>query len=374
MKTNLVTLFEDSMKICESTESFYFVDQKDADGNEYRTFTYRLASFTEFQQKNALEMRGHTFRKTIDGWKLASLPSQKFFNYGEHVGWGTEVNLNEMDMVMDKLDGSLISTVEDSHGNWFLKSKTSFKSQQANDAKAWLKNQYNYNTAIDEITAQGYTVNFEWLSPTNQIVIGYAEPSLKVLNARHMQDGSYFPYAGLIDYFGSENVVHSHPIPVDGEKFIAAVDAMTGIEGFVIRLKSGLMFKIKTIAYAILHHLKDSVNSPKRLWEACINETGDDLRALFKDDPISIEKISAMEVKASAIFNRVHKQVNDFYAANKNLDRKSYAIKGQTDLAKDGTFSLAMNLYIGREANVKEFLVKNYKSYGIRDEPDEVTD
>ena len=374
MKTNLETLFDDLMALCGKFESFYFVDQMDADGNEYRTFTYRLASFTEFQEQNALECRGHTFRKDGDTWVLASLPMAKFFNYGEHVGWGTEMDLNAMDMVMDKLDGSLISTVltessELDSGNWFLKSKTSFKSSQVQEANALVQGSkyYNFRNQLSELSFLGYTVNMEYLSPTNQIVIGYSEPMLKVLNVRDMNTGNYMPHDQVVLRFGQEFVVETHPVPSDGAKFLADAEKLTGIEGYVIRLKDGLMFKHKTEAYCILHHLKDSVNNAKKLWAACLSETADDTRAMFMHDPVTVEKINAMEAKASAVFNEVHKQVHDFYNENKDLSRKDYAIKGTAELAKSGTFSLAMNLWIGKEANVKEFLIKNYKSYGISD-------
>ena len=76
MNSDLTTLFDDAMKLCAENDAFYFVDQKMGD-TEYRIFTYRLASFSDFQNRNALEMRGHTFRKDADGWKLASLPPQK---------------------------------------------------------------------------------------------------------------------------------------------------------------------------------------------------------------------------------------------------------------------------------------------------------
>lgn len=380
MKTNLATLFTDLMALCESNEAFYFVDQK-RDGVTYRVFTYRLASYTDFQNQNAIECRGHTFRLdnvmdngfSFDGepeWVLASLPMQKFFNYGEHVGWGTEIDLGKIDLIMDKADGSLISTVEDAKGNWFLKSKTSFNSAQALAATELLKLPIydGFRLSLNMLTQGGYTVNMEYVSPDNQIVIGYSEPRLIVLNVRHRTTGMYLSH-DILHHFFPLHLVETLPIPEDAATFMVEAEKLTGIEGFVICI-GDLWFKHKTEAYCILHHLKDSVNSPKRLWEACVNETADDLRALFKDDPISIGKIIDMEEKAAKIYNHVHKAVNSFYNENKHLDRKDYAIKGQSELAADGIFSLAMNLYIGREANVKEFLVKNYKKYGIRDEPD----
>jgi len=371
METNLATLFEDAMKLCESSDSFYFVDQiGPTDQAQYRTFTYRLASYTEFQQMNALEMRGHTFRLENGRWEIASLPPQKFFNYGEHVGWGTEMDLNTMQLVMDKLDGSLISTVCDANNKYFLKSKTSFRSVQVQEATALVgTDKYrDFSASLQKLTERNYTVNMEYVSPSNQIVIGYSEPQLIVLNVRHNIIGHYLSHERLVREFGEEFVVKSFPIPADGKQFLVDAEKMTGIEGFVIQLSDGLLFKHKTEAYCILHHLKDSINNPKRLWEACVNETADDLRALFKDDPISLEKISAMEALASKNFNHIHKTVHAYYNENKELSRKDYAIKGQEELMADGTFSLVMNLYIGREANVKDFMVKNYKRFGVSDE------
>lgn len=369
MNTNLDTLFEDLMGLCEKTEAFYYVDQTGSDGVQYRVFTYRLASYTDFQNRNATECRGHTFRLDSDGeWRLASLPPQKFFNYGEHIGWGTEMDLSKIVAVMDKLDGSLISTVVDSSGDWFLKSKTSFRSQQAVDAYLWLNQQTAFALGVGIAVVNGYTVNFEWVSPDNQIVIGYTEPKLIVLNARHMQTGAYMNREAMVKYFGEGNIVKSFDIPADPHQFMLDAEKMTGIEGFIICFENGLWVKHKTEAYCVLHHLKDSINNARRLWEACVNETADDLRALFHEDPVSIAKIIDMEEKASKIYSHIHKVVHAFYNENKTLDRKDYAIKGQAELTKEGLFSLAMNLYLGKDADIKTFMVKNYKKYGIRDE------
>lgn len=75
-----------------------------------------------------------------------------------------------------------------------------------------------------------------------------------------------------------------------------------------------------------------------------------------------------MEEKASKTYSHIHRVVHSFYADNKNLERKDYAIKGQAELTKEGLFSLAMNLYLGKDADIKAFMVKNYKKFGISDE------
>lgn len=369
MKTDLTTLFDDLMTLCDNAEAFYYVDQIGRDGAMYRVFTYRLASYTDFQHKNAIECRGHTFRKGSDGWKLASLPMHKFFNYGEHLGWKTELDLSTIHTVMDKLDGSLISTVIDSNGELFLKSKTSFISSQAADAANYLGNNAGLRDKVTHlVTDRVCTVNFEWTSPNNQIVIGYSVPKLTVLNVRYHDTGEYMSHNEIVEYFGQEHVVGTHDLPEDPAQFMLDAEEMRGIEGFVIRLDNGLWMKHKTAVYCTLHHLKDSINNPRRLWEACVGETSDDLRALFHADPLSIAKIINMEEKAATIYNDIHKTVHLFYAHNKQLSRKEYAIKGQAELHGAGIFSIAMNLYLGREANIREHMIVKYKLYDITDE------
>jgi T4 RnlA family RNA ligase len=373
MNTNLDTLFDDLTALCEQTEAFYSVDQTDANGTLYRVFTYRLASYSDFQYRNANECRGHTFRKDRDTWVLASLPMQKFFNLGEHVGWGTELDLSTITAVMDKADGSLISTVVDANGFMFLKSKTSFKSQQAVDADRWMRDPDNFGFLLatqEAVELHGCTVNFEWVSPENQIVIGYAQPRLIVLNARNMSTGEYVPHDTLVERYGARNVIASHDLPADPAQFLIDAEKITGIEGFIICFENGLWVKLKTEAYCVLHHLKDSINNSRRLWEACIAETADDLRALFHADPLSMARVCDMEEKVSKIYNSIHVSVHAFYNENKGLDRKDYAIKGQVELGSSGLFSLAMNLYLGKECGIKKFMVKNFKSYGVKDEDD----
>lgn len=376
MNTQLSTLYTDLMNLCAGDESaFYYVDHVGPDGKNYRVFTYRLASYSDFQQRNALECRGHTFRLEDDGTAvLVSLPMAKFFNYGEHVGWGTEMDLNTIDLVMDKLDGSLISTVAFTdargHNGFFLKSKTSFSSQQAQDAMKWLNLPENADFCgqILQMVWEGNTVNFEWCAPDNTIVICYAEPKLTILNVRNNTTGNYYGIDKLRRIFGVENVVKTWKLPENPEQFIQQVDAMTGIEGVIIKFSNGLYVKHKTSAYCALHKTKDSINNPRALWEVCVYEGADDIRALFHADVLAVQRINEMEQKAAKIYNHIHATVHNFFNENKHLERKDYAILGQQALNREGLFSLAMNLYLGKECDIKSFMVKHYKTFGVKDE------
>lgn len=366
-------LFNQLNELVKNNEAFYITDQS-IDGHRFFIFNYRLASYSDFCQSGALNARGTMFEVDTDGnfIRLACLPFHKFFNLGENP-FVMDLDLSDVDVITAKLDGSLISSYVIGD-KLYLKTKGSLHSEQAVDAMEFIKDK-PYAEFIRYMTTLGYTVNFEWISPKNRIVIGYSEPALRVLSIRDTRDGHYLSFKkiketfhGLFLYEKSfvvedvtdqykDSMLHFHTIVAD----------LVGIEGFVVQLRSGITFKIKTKWYCNLHHTKDSVNNPRRLFECVVNETTDDLRTMFVDDPVALQMINEMEQKVAKIYNHMVATVESFYGANKTLDRKSYAILGKEQL-DSMYFGLAMSKYIGKEINWKEFMVKHYRDFGIRDE------
>ncbi len=375
-------LYTNLLSLCATNEAFYYVDHVH-DGIKYRVFTYRLASYTDFLSPAALECRGHTFRWTpyynVDEldeegrWELASMPMEKFFNLGENP-MTMDLDLSRVVRVEDKRDGSLISSVNSLDGKWTVKSKTSFSSQQARDALEWLNNNPKFAAKVAMWTLEGHTVNMEWTAPDNQIVLGYSEPSLRVLNIRCVADGSYVTQRE--SDFTIDEWVDEYPLPEGGvtEEWLTSLRAKTGIEGVILWFDDGMKVKVKTDWYSNLHLQKEQVSNPRRLFESVIMEQSDDLKTLFLADPQSIARIEEMEAKAKALYNRLHRRVEEFYDDNHTLSRKDYAILGQQELKADGVFSQAMNLYLGKDMGLKEHLIKNYKQYGIVDTSVESSD
>jgi T4 RnlA family RNA ligase len=366
------TLYTDLMTLCSDAaqDSFYYVDQSMGE-NLYRIFLYRLASYTEFQRPGALECRGHVFRIDADGNAIAlvSMAMNKFFNLNENP-FVMGLDLNGITHVMDKLDGSLIATVRTSDDSFFLKSKGSFYSTQARDATRLLDTpQYADLKAFCRASMlYDHTVNMEYMAPDNRIVIGYMEPTLKVLNVRCNRTGDYIP-EHVYDLHPVFSVA-SHPPPADPLVWVTSVyESEDDIEGYVCRI-GNTWFKLKTNKYSALHKTKDSITIPRRLFEACVKGGADDLRSMFATDALAMLQIDEMHEKVKAIYNHLHAYVHSFYAANKHLERKEYALAGQADKELMGmnAFGLAMNLYIGREADIEEFMIKHYKDYGVKDE------
>ena len=371
-------LYTNLINLVNSNEAFYF-QTFEADGARYQIFNYRLASYTDFLAPDAMECRGIMFevdkRDVPDRdvpVRLCALPPEKFFNLNENP-MTMDLDLTKIDEILLKADGSLMSSYMhmDSSGEAVLKlkSKGSISSEQAIAAMEWLEQPdqamlyHNVTTAM----MLGWTVNLEWCSPIHRIVIGYMKPHLKVLNVRNRGDGSYMTYKELIQNFGADNVIERLEVD-DPVAFVASIPEMLqDIEGYVVRLKSGQRVKIKTNKYLSLHHAKDSVNNPRRLFECILDEGVDDLRGMFYTDPVAIMMIDQMQSKVDHLYNSMVSEVETFYQANKHLDRKEFALKGQADVTPM-YFGLVMNLYVKKDPQYKAFLKKRYKELGFKDE------
>lgn len=388
-------LYQQLQNLVASNEAFFAKDQQ-LDDKIYRVFNYRLASFSDFCLPGAREARGIMFEVDTDGnpIRLACFMPSKFFNLNENpFTMNLDLSDDNIDGVMDKLDGSIISTFM--HGDkLMLKSKTSLFSDHVAQATEWLNANSYFKEKLDYFTRKGYSVHMELTSPNLRIVLGYPEVKLTILAMRRNEDGVLVTKRNFYDFFDYEFrddgtfyywVQEYDPVFFDVNpftqpitfkqlaglddskdkvsKFIDNIKSMTGVEGYIVRLKNGEHIKIKCDWYCALHHTKDSISAPRRLFECIINEGVDDLKGMFSEDPITIERITTMEAKVVKIFNHMISTVEDFYNTNKELDRKSYAIAAQK--VDDGLMGLKMNAYLGKANDYKAFAVKHPERFGI---------
>lgn len=416
-------LFEDLMRLCEEREAFYFKDFE-VDGYVFRIFNYRLASYSDFCEPGALECRGIMFRMDGDQpHSLAALPMEKFFNLNEVssdintlaenlvmlgrlsedvFNYGKIVTMKEFDRVVEeqglealrdffpfigpfdlskiveaevKSDGSLISTYMVG-GKLFLKSKGSVSSDQALSAMGWLQSQPKLHHELVDMTQMGYTVNMEWVGPNNRVVLPYDDAELIVLAIRNRETGEYVERDQLFNLMMETEEIErrwsNKMVVKNWAHWIEnVVPNETGIEGYVVRFEDGVRVKIKTPWYLALHHTKDSINSPRRLFEAVLEEATDDMKSMFYDDPQAIAMIEEMEVFVEEKYNHMVDTVERFYERNKHLERKEYAILGQQELEKM-FFGLAMSKYTGKSVDYKAFLKSKWKQLGLKDREPEV--
>lgn len=363
------------MQLCESHESFFYSDQV-LGSNTYRIFNYRLASYTQWLEPFALECRGITFLVDESGdhsiaLALVSWPFEKFFNLHENP-FTMELDLVEPLEVVEKMDGSLISTMFVDGGVW-LKSKGSLFSEQAQAANKLIHTEEFEDLCVflqDCVLLEDWTVIMEYTAPDNRIVVPYDRPGLTVLAIRDNQTGLYVPLKAYRDNPAAKWFVRDITDEIDDiNQFVVDIAEMKDIEGYIVKISSGQRVKIKSEWYAKLHHIKDSINSERRLFEAVVYDTVDDVKAQFYDDAQAMAIIVAMEEKVSSIFNHMVDVVERFFERNKHMERKDYAIKGQTELEKLH-FGLAMQKYIGREVDYRATMVKHRKQFGIKEDPE----
>lgn len=385
MNTRQLELYNNLMAISSSHRSesaFYYVDQdviseknpEKYQGWKYRIFGYMLASYTDFLQPDALWCRGTMFliNEKQEPQELTCLPMKKFFNLGETpIGLVSDRILNEQVSITEKRDGSLMSTYIDVDGNLKLKSKMSIKSDHCIEAmklldtdrykklKEYLGIYTNISTRpMVEDPYTNMTVDLEWTSPNNRIVLGYDTDELTILSTQSLR--MVLSIKSLWSIYNTELIDYPTEWTVKNfwDKSILK-ENKEGIEGYVVELKDGLRVKIKTDWYCLLHKNKEKISTPCNLYELCLNEQADDLIALFTGDDITIQQIKDMQLRAKKEYYELKGSCDSFYSCNKELDRKSYAIRGQ-EMLTSSEFGLAMALYVGKEPDYVKILVKNF--------------
>ena len=367
-------LYDDLMQLCNDTgndHGFVYKDVQHEKGqHRFRIFDYRRASYSDFERKGGLNCRGTMFAMTNNGLqpsRLASLPMEKFFNLNENP-FTMNLDLSTIQKAEAKADGSLISTFICDDNELSLKTRFSISSSQCTAAMAWLEKRPTLQQELRSIARKGYTVNMEWCSPDNRIVLSYPESVLTVLNIRNHATGAYVGVEELLvegSTFGSssnntheikKHWVKQYAVP-DWKHWIEhVVPDQKDIEGYVLHFESGMLVKLKTKWYSAHHGIKQALTTrinPRELFEIVVDGMSDDLRARFHDDERMVQRIDEMESIVIPAYNTMVQSVTDFYESNRNLDRKEYMMKGRRELANDG-FRVAATLYNGRDVDLQK--------------------
>lgn len=350
-------LYRNLKLLTETGEGFYSKIEQLGD-RTYEIFTYGLVSYQSFKLPSALECRGIMFDITNEVPVVASRPMKKFFNWNEG---DIDHSKNKVLYRMEKLDGSLISTYLH-NGKLKLKSKASLTSIQCIEAMELLNSpQYLYiHSLIKSIVEQGYTVNMEYTSPSNQIVVPYSEAKLSILSVLDNITGEESRY--FDKHILRVRAVQREPLTVnDFQSLVDSIKAETQGEGYVLGLETPegevYQIKVKNDRYCMLHHARDSIQTPKAILEIILKGGSDDLRGLFTNDRQTLARIERMESIVIDIFNRMIFDIKCICDANEHLPRKEYAIKMQKD--HPIYFSALMGLYLKREVDFVKLALEN---------------
>jgi RNA ligase len=230
------------------------------------------------------ECRGLIF--DLEG-RIMSRPFHKFFNVNEREETQAHMlDLSRAHTVMDKLDGSMIRPVR-MHGLIRLATKMGVTDIAIEAEQLLDVDQYNW---LEDMMIDGFTPIFEYVAPTNKIVVEYAEAKLILTAVRETVSGEY---RSLRQWDAPFELVRTDSSIHDFNAYLAFKRGETLREGDIIRFADGHMVKVKNDWYVQIHKTKDIVRVDRNIIELVLNETIDDTRAML--DPSDLVRVDEVE-------------------------------------------------------------------------------
>ena len=194
-----IPTYDEANAIIDRNDAFYKSSYV-IDGCEIEVFNYRLASAADFVNEAAEELRGLTFVKQNDGSWKRFIMLHKFFNVNQCYGYMLE-DLADRKVVhmQHKFDGSMIRFIWAGRHNIVAKTKMGFDNEQAIAANRLLHSDENLYTFVRDSLNKRQAAIFEYVAPTNRIVIPYKEEMLILLQVRDEKTGEYTNIDNVID-------------------------------------------------------------------------------------------------------------------------------------------------------------------------------
>jgi len=343
---------EDAMKALEGREEFVV---KKKDGKVIINYLITLPdSFVGIREN----FRGVTFDEATG--EIVSLPLHKFYNVNQKDH--TQVGLiGDMTCrVFEKFDGTMCHALMHD-GDVVLASRMGWDTEQA-VAATKLMGKLGLKDEIAREINEGRTPIFEYVGPSNPIVVRYTKEYLVYLWSRDRRTGAYTrdPILGL-DLPTGGRVTTVNDVMKD-------VVALEDAEGYVCVLENGMWVKAKCQWYLDRHRAFDMLMKPTyRIYEVGLEGHLDDLIAQCAD--LYKPKLEEILVEVGKDQIRLHRELQNEYDAlllgvpasvTDHERRKAFAIaaKGSPN------FSGLMSLYAGKpcDAWVNARLFENYKA------------
>jgi len=273
------------------------------------------------------ECRGITF--DTEG-NLICRKYHKFFNVGEKEETQlNKINLYEPHIVLEKLDGSLISAQPAPYG-FRLVSKAGV-TDVAMNAEVFIADKSYYATFIHKCFQRNITPLFEWVSRKNRIVVDYPEDNLILTGIRYNHTGKYVDYDAMLKYATAWNIPVVQAVNglavQDINLFVKQVREWDDGKGVVLRFDSGHMLKVKADDYVLRHKSKEAINQEKNVLQTIIEGSVDDLVPLLT--PEDGERLQCFQRAFWAGLEDVACDLADLFVTGntKYPDKKDFAVE-----------------------------------------------
>jgi len=353
--------YQDCIEICEKSDGIFYESKFFIDGYNISMFNYRLCTYNDFVTYEAFEMRGLTFVFNSDGSLYKRfLLMEKFFNINENESTLFDnIKDKKVKSVYLKEDGSIINFIELPNGKIISKSKMSFESEQALMGQKLFESNENINTFVKDCISKDLVPIFEYVSPTNRVVVKYDSSNLVLLRLRDNKTGEYL---SIDDYDVSKPMSFKFTL----KDLMNIKDSLESIEGWIIEFSDGQKIKVKTDWYFSLHRiLTDYSNREDYLIDMILNEKIDDVLSVLdygSESRLFVEGVlDTTNRKFHEISNEIDKVLSTY-----DGDKKLFAL----EYKDHKLFGLMTQVIIGKDKMdlIKEFILKkSYRLFGARE-------
>lgn len=315
------------------------------------------------------DMRGICF--SIKTGEIIRRPLQKFFNVGERTSSQDFLDYieNKIDQenftinFYTKEDGTMIAPFYDDNDNLIWGTKAG-DTDHAKIVKEFMKDKKDYLDFVDYMIKEcGKTPIFEYVAPTNRIVLSYDTPKLIYLGCRNIQTGDFYRASKWLKlaYPNIEYVEGNTLADVDLLEFIKDDK---NIEGYIVEVESNITkrvytnLKIKTDWYCNLHRLKDNIQREHDLFSMILSNQTDDLYVLLEEADRT--NIQTYETQVLSNIKTLQKNILSFwndYTSNNKIDQNDRVAKKDFALV-----ALKMNNF------VTQCLFELYKYVSMKDD------
>jgi T4 RnlA family RNA ligase len=353
--------YNEALALTLGKDAPFYESKLVVDGYNVSIFNYRLAMYSDFIDNKAFEMRGLTFIFNEDGSLFKRyLLLHKFFNLNQvPESQYSLVSDYVIKSIYNKEDGSVASFIRLPNGNIVGKSKMSFESEQALGMNRLYNSNSDLKRFVDWSLDNDLVAVFEYVAPTNRIVLKYSDEELILLRLRDNKTGEYLDLSKYSDKIGLVKVAPSDVGTLD--ELLELSNSVEDKEGWIIEFTNGLFIKIKTAWYCELHGLlTDDLYREHILVNYILDEKIDDVLGQIPET--EVEAHERIDKIINVVKHSVAEKVADILKSydlfleggvgkdwegelRLQLMRKTFALKYR----KDKNFAYVMSLSKGKD-------------------------
>lgn len=241
----------------------------------------------------------------------------KFFNQNERPE--EEVNFDfDNHIAIEKLDGSMVSIhwLEE-EGRYVPFTKLGYT-----EVAKQCDMELDLEKYIELVVYLGDSVTciFEYVSPTNKIVVEYSSPNLILTAIRDNKDGTYMDHEQVSRW--------AHCFGIKVADYIRHLPE-TGAEGMVLRDVTGRMMKVKTTWYVEQHYMRSYWNNELYIVQHIFDAHIDDLSSVLTSQ--EKEKLDKYAETVTSVFLNWYKKLADEVERLQHYSNKELALEHKNE-------------------------------------------